>query len=716
MCIRALLIAAALLVTVPAFAQQPAPAQPAPQEEEQPVSYEEQVVVTASRSEQQLVNAPAAVTLVNAQTIQNSPATNIGDLLRSVPGINVMQASARDINITTRGATSTLSTSQLALVDGRSVYLDFFGMVMWDLVPTSPNDIRQIEVIRGPASAVWGANAMSGVVNVITKTPRELAAQGGTSLTVGVGAFNRRVAGNDADSGSLFYVNGSHAEAVNDRWAFKLSAGYFTQDPMARPAGVIPNAFRTPYPDFLNNGTSQPKFDARVDYDIAGGGTLTFSGGVAGTEGLIHSGIGPFDIDSDSRLTYLTTRYQKGGRRIAFFTNMLQGDAANLLARSPNGQPLPLVFDTKTFDVEASDVRAIGTRQVLSYGGNFRRNTFDISLAPNGDDRSEGGAFVQDEIFLNDHLRWVVGGRLDKFSSIDDPVFSPRTTLMIKPAAAQTFRVSFNRAFRAPSFINNNIQTTILNEANLSALSPLLARFIFPIRATGNADLRQETMTAYEVGYTGVVAGRATLTAAIYWNVTKDGIYFTPNAFYGAANPPPTWPSALLPPALVFPLLASRGVFLPANFTYLNLGTIKDKGVELGVDGSLNRVVNAFANYSYQAKPVAEDLPAGTSIADVNWPAKNRVNAGFNFSHSRFLGNMSVNYTDEAYWQDVLDARYSGTTDAYTLVNAGFGVRWAGERVVTSLKITNLANQDVMQHIFGDVLKRQVVGEVRLAF
>ena len=81
------------------------------------------------------------------------------------------QVSARDVNLTTRGATSTLATSQLALVDGRSVYLDFFGMVMWDLVPTNPNDIRQIEVIRGPASAVWGANAMSGVVNVITRTP-----------------------------------------------------------------------------------------------------------------------------------------------------------------------------------------------------------------------------------------------------------------------------------------------------------------------------------------------------------------------------------------------------------------------------------------------------------------------------------------------------------------------------------------------------------------
>ncbi|MBI4266471.1 MAG: TonB-dependent receptor [Acidobacteria bacterium] len=690
--------------------QAPAP----PQDPDRPISFEEQVVVTASKTEQQLVNAPAAVSIVTTETIQNSPATNVGDLIRAVPGVNVSQISARDVNITTRGATSTLATSQLALVDGRSVYLDFFGMVLWDLVPTNPHEIRQIEVIRGPASAVWGANAMAGVVNVLTRTPRELAAAGGTSLTIGVGAFTRSITGRDADAGSLFYVNGSHAQAVDARWAYKVSAGYYTQDPLPRPTGTLPNVFRTPYPDFANQGTSQPKFDARVDYDLAGGGTVTFSGGLAGTEGIIHSGIGPFDISSDSRMGYFSTRYQNGGRRVAFFTNLLDGDASNLLTRGPTGQPLPLVFDTKTFDVEASDVRTIGTSHVLTFGGNFRRNTFDISLAPRGDDRNEGGGFIQDEIFFGDRFRWVVGGRLDTFSSIDDPVFSPRTTFMVKPDAAQTFRVSFNRAFRAPSFINNHIDTTILNQVDLGALSPALARFVFPITAVGNPNLKEETMTAYEIGYTGVVGSRATVTAAVYFNYTDDGIYFTPVAAYTPANPPPGWP---LPPVVLGVLAGlTPPVVLPSRFTYLNLGTIKDKGVELGVDAAANQYVNVFTNYSFQAKPEIEDFPAGTTINDINWPAKNRFNAGFDFSYARFLGNLAVSYTGEAYWQDVLDARFAGTTDDYTLVNGGFGVRWAGERVVTSIKVTNLANQEVLQHVFGDVLKRQVVGEVRVTF
>ena len=316
MTVRLLLVVSGLALAVPALAQEPPPA---PQDPDEPVVYEEQVVVTASKAEQQLVNAPASVSVVGEEMIQNSPATNIGDLLRSVPGLNVTQVSARDVNLTSRGATGTLATSQLALVDGRSIYLDFYGMVMWDLVPSNFDEIRQIEVIRGPASAVWGANAMSGVINIITRTPRELAARGGSSLTIGLGAFNREVADDDADLGSLFYVRGSRAQAVNDRWSYKLSAGYLTQDPLPRPSGTIPNALQTPYPSFTNEGTSQPKFDTRVDYDMDGGGSVSISGGVAGTEGLIHTGIGPFDISSGTLMTYLSTRYRKGGRRHRLF-------------------------------------------------------------------------------------------------------------------------------------------------------------------------------------------------------------------------------------------------------------------------------------------------------------------------------------------------------------------------------------------------------------
>ena len=128
---------------------------------------------------------------------------------------------------------------------------------------------------------------MTGVVNVITLSPRELAATGrGESLTIGAGFFDRDATGVDNGTGGLFYVNGTHAQAVNDKWAYKLSAGYFSQDPLPRPTGTIPNSFNTPYPPYTNKGTAQPRFDARVDYALDNSATLVFSGGVAGTEGM----------------------------------------------------------------------------------------------------------------------------------------------------------------------------------------------------------------------------------------------------------------------------------------------------------------------------------------------------------------------------------------------------------------------------------------------
>lgn len=670
-----------------------------PQNPTAPV-FVDQVVVSASRAEEQLVNAPAAMSVVSAQTIQNAPSVSMGELLRVVPGVNVTQVSARDINITSRGATGTLATSQLALVDGRSIYLDFFGLVMWDFVPTNPNDIRQIEVIRGPASAVWGANALSGVVNVITRTPREAAAlPGATTVTLSAGSIDRTVGARAQSAGSLFTVNATHAQAINDRWSYRVAAGYAMQDPLPRPTGTLPSG--TPYPAFTNTGTRQPKFDGRADYELTDGGRLSFAGGVAGTEGIIHTGIGPFDVARGSRLGYFSARYEKQGRRVAMFTNLLHGEAANLLTVGPDRRPIRLDFDTKTFDVEAGDVRVIGGRHALSYGGNFRHNAFTLSLAPNGEDRNEGGVYAQDEIFLTERFRWNVGGRVDKFTSIEKAVFSPRTTFMFKPTPSQTVRVSYNRAFRAPSLINNFLDVTVITPVTL----PGVGQFAFPTRAVGDSTLKQESLTAYELGYAATIGSRASLSAAVYWNRTKNYIAFSPVAAYSSSNPPPGWP---LPTQFV------PANLLTSRFTYVNLGTVQDRGVELGADVSVSPAVSAFANYSYQRKPVA-DFPAPFTIADVNWPAKNRVNVGVNVNHARYLASASVSYAASAYWQDVLDARFAGTTDAYTLVNGTFGVRWAGGRVITSLKGTNLANQEVLQHNFGDVIKRQVVGEVRFS-
>jgi iron complex outermembrane receptor protein len=703
----------ALLLVATASAQTEPPAEQEEQKEEQPLTYAETVVVTASKVEQQLINAPAAVSVVTSDVIESSPAQNYGDLLRAVPGVNVAQTSARDINIVTRGATSTLSTSQLALLDGRTIYQDFFGFVAWDFLPVDTGEIAQIEVIRGPASAVWGANALSGVVNVITKTPREL---DGTTVTLGLGSVDRDFPGNDLGTGASYHVNVSHAQAVNDRWAYKISAGAFGMDALARPTGVVPITVDdrrgvtggSPYPPFPNSGTTQPKLDARVDYDFPDGRQkLIFAGGFAGTEGIIHTGIGPFDIQSGTVLGYGKVNYERDNWKVNFFTNILDGEAPALLAVGADGRPITFLFDNKTYDFEVGNSTVLGTKHILTYGGNFRFNSFDLSIAPGGDNRTEGGFYVQDEIFLSDHFRWLVGGRVDGFSVIDKFVFSPRTTFMIKPRPEHAFRVSFNRAFRAPSFVNSFLDVTIIQAADLSAINPALGQFAFPVRATGNVDLDEESLTAYEVGYTGSLGG-ATVSAAWYWNETTDSINFTPSGVYTSANPPPGWP---LPPS-VLDVLAQRGIFLPSRFTYLNLKGQRDWGIELGLDAPvMPDAVTLFANYSWQAEPTAENPE---DFGELNIPPANRFNVGINVSRGPVFGNLSFAYTDTAFWTDVLDARFHGPTESFGLLNGTFGVRLAEDRVTLSVKLTNLTNEDAQQHIFGDVLKRQILGELKI--
>jgi iron complex outermembrane receptor protein len=689
--------------------QQP-PATPPPDKPQEPAKFEETVVVSASKGEEKLIDAPATMSVITSASIETAPSANFAELLRSIPGVNITQVSARDINLTSRAATGTLATGQLAMLDGRSLYQDFFGFVMWDFLPVNFSEVKQVEVIRGPASAVWGANALYGVVNVISKTPRELK---GASGTIGFGGFDRP----DADAGSLWSVSATWADAPDDRWSYKLSGGGYSQSAFARPGGRIPcdnpevcTVPTTNYPAFTNQGTTQPKFDGRVDYDFEDGRKLSFSGGVAGTDGIMHSGIGPFDIQSGSVMGYVKADFSKRGLRAGFFTNVLSGDADQLLTVGLNGAPITFDFDTKTIDFDLSNVQAAGKRHVLNYGGNLRFNMSALSIAPGADDRTEFGVYVQDEIFLSDKFRWVVGGRLDRFDYIDNVVFSPRTTFMIKPREDQTFRVSYNRAYRSPSVINNHIDLVISEPIDLRPINPLLPfPYLLPVSIAGNPDLEEQSLDAFEIGYSGVVLqGRAIVSAAFYTNWIKNDILFTQDGVYTAGSPPSNWP---LPP-VVIAALAAQGRLLPSRFTYKNFGKSSTRGIELGVNGSVNQHVGLFANYSYQSDPDPEDFP----LTELNLPPNNRFNVGANVSFGRYLGNISVGYTDTAFWQDVLNDPYHGTTEAYTLVNAAFGFRWADDKVTTSIKLVNLANSDVQQHIFGDITKRQIMGELKVNF
>ena len=682
--------AAFAILALPAWAQDP----PAPAEE--PLDQvEEIIVVTASRTEQALSEAPAAISVLTAKDIESIPADDYGDLLRNVPGLNVSQTSARDFNMTSRGSTNTLSTSQLVLLDGRSIYLDFFGFVMWDFLPVNTSEIKQIEAVRGPGSAVWGANAMTGVINLITKRPKEMI---GTSILLGGGEL-----------GTL-YGNVSHAGASGN-FGYKVSLGYFEQDAYERP--VIPGVR-----PFENQGTTQPKADVKLEWDIADDSFVSFGARNAGTDGIIHSGIGPFDIDKGSDLSYARLDWNKQAVHVGVFANFLTADSTNLVSVGTDGQPLGFAFSTDTYNFDISNTTVVGSRNILTYGGNYRSSEFDLEIAPQGTDKDEYGVFVQDEILLGDKIRWLIGGRYDDIDPIDG-VFTPRTSFLFNPAPHHTFRVSYNEAFRAPSVINSYLDATILVGA-----PPL----VLPAHAQGPSllglELVEEHMTAYEVGYVGTYDNGMTLTLAVYRNEIEDSIDFYTSRTYGPGNLPLGLIPPPLPPSLAFCFLFQPGTgpltcpnrglagLFPSNFTYQNIGKTTEQGVEFSLQQRIGTNWSWFANASWQDDAEFEGIP--DPEVSQNRAPEWRANFGLSFDQGSFFVNTNVNYQDEAYWADVPFAVVD--TEAFTQVNLAVGFRFLDERMTLQVIGSNIFDEDIQQHYFGDILSRKVTGQLGFRF
>ena len=643
--------------------------------------YEEVIVVTASRFAQALPDVPAAISVLGRDTIAASPAQSYADLLRSLPGLNVSQTSARDMSMRARGATGVVDTGTLVLLDGRSVYQDFFDFVMWDLLPVHPQEIEQIEAVSGPGSAVWGPNALNGVVNIRTRSPRQI----GNELRL-------RGGGGERGTGSASLAG----TGVRGPWSYKGAISFFTQDPWDRPER-LPSGQSGDF--FENEGTRQLKFNARVDRGLDEA-FLSLQGGLSTTSGIMHTGMGPFSIADSTRFWYALGEYTRQETTVRAYANIVDGDSTNLL----NG--LPFAVDTQAYDFSAHRTAVLaGGDHTLTYGGNFRLQRFDLSIAPAEDQRREGGAFIDDQILLDDHVGVSLGARIDGFSVLDGPVFSPRLAVLVRPTgdAEHTIRVSYGRAYRAPSLLENFAETVLISPLDLSAITgiPGLPPYAFPSAALGNPDLEEEQLDQVEVGYRGEVADEVWVNAAYYWSRRQNVLQFFPAELYAPFDPPPGWP---LDPALL------ALVPLPKTFTFRNIGRSVDQGFEAGLQARIEGN-DVFVNYSRQAEPDPDEL----DISEINVPPANRFNAGFNGRHDAFYYGAVVHHVGEAVWNDVLDARFHGPTDAFTTVDATIGVAFLEGRADVSLRATNLTDARFQQHVFGDVIGRRVVAELGFA-
>jgi iron complex outermembrane receptor protein len=673
----------------------------------------ESMVVSASRVDTSILDSPSTVSVLSGKKIENSPAQNYADLLRALPGVNANQISARVFRITTRQVASAgRIPTELVMIDGRMINMDLNGAASWDAIPVDTSQIEKIEVVHGPASAIWGPNAQTGVVNIITKTPAELS---GTSVSFSAGVFDRAT---EQNNGQLYSTNFTHGQILNDRLSLKVSGGIFDQDPLSRPVGNIPvdserGTGGAAYPTFENLETTQPKFDIRLDQQLMETARLSYSGGISWTEGTGHTSAGPAIIKPGSFLGYAKVSYEKENLYARFISNQVNLNTSFDFVRDSNNQLVNVRYDSRDYTLEAGNSTLIADRHFLTFGGNVRIADFDLSLAPTEHIRSQIGAFVQDEFSL-DRFRFVVGSRIDKFN-VTNTIFSPRLAAIFELSPKHSFRFSFSRAFRPPTLLESyqdlSVTTSVLD---LGQFDPAFAGTKFPIIAEflGNPELLEETTTAYELGYSGILGENTSLGAALYVNKNDHNIRNATTSFYTSENLPENWP---LSPQ-VFADLASRGILFPSDLQFLNSGPIRYEGIEFSFEHRESSSLSFFANYSYQTDPESLDVPNPFPKNQLYEPPNHRFNVGADFLFTRYFANANIQYVSSAFWTDVLDRRYWGPTDSFTMVNTGIGRKWIDGKIVTSLNITNLFNSSIQQHVFGDIIKRTITAEFRFIF
>jgi outer membrane receptor protein involved in Fe transport len=233
---------------------------------------------------------------------------------------------------------------------------------------------------------------------------------------------------------------------------------------------------------------------------------------------------------------------------------------------------------------------------------------------------------------------------------------------------------------------------------SLPAIAPVDPPFYYRQLVIGSTDLKLEKQNALEVGYTGVIKSRATVFATVYDQRIANNIWFLPVSFYGPGAPPPGWPGD----PLSVPLL-------PNVFGFVNLGRVRDRGVELATNIEWPRL-SVQASYTFQ------DLPrlGNTSFPlQINRPARHQAGGGVTYAADRWRAAGDVHYTDRAFWADVFTEPFWGYTDAYVSVNARVSYRLPNRPWELWLSATDLLDEKIKSHVFGDTVRRKVTSGIR---
>jgi outer membrane receptor protein involved in Fe transport len=412
----------------------------------------EQVSVTASRRREKVLEAPASVALVTGSQIRDRVAPSVTEHLKSVRGVDVVNTGLGASHVVVRGFNNVFSGSLLALVDNRIARIPSLRVNAYTLIPTSSEDIEQIEVVSGPGSALYGPNSANGVMHILTRSP--FTSQG---TTISIGGGERSVL-----MGSL-----RHAGVFNEQIGYKLSGGYFRGNDWEE-GRALADLEGEGAPDF---DTYKASGEFRVDYRPSDEMTAILASGFTQTTGTELTGIGAGQTKNWT-YGYVQGRFIYKDLFAQAFWN--RSDAADTyLLRT--GQPI--IDNSDLYVGQIQHGYSLGERQRFTYGLDLLLTRPDTEGSINGsnednDNINEIGTYLQSETKILPELKFIAAARLDDHNRINDLVFSPRVGLVLQPNNDHNLRVTYNRAFSTPG--TSNLFLDVLSAEDAFGLGPKL--------------------------------------------------------------------------------------------------------------------------------------------------------------------------------------------------------------------------------------------------
>lgn len=424
----------------------------------------DQVVVSASRKKEKVLEAPASVAVISAKEVESNVSLTATDHLYSASGVDVSKTGLTSSNVVTRGFNNVFSGAVLTMVDNRVASVPSLRVNSSQMIPGNNDDIASIEVLKGPASAIYGPFSSNGVIHILTKSPLDLDKDSETKVSFGAGQRD------------ILTTSVRTAGKINDNVGYKISMSYLrgtdwdrdsadvAQEMAAWSDGYIQLSKQGPDGTVMtgdsvavvkDNEINNWNVDARLDYRVNDDTKVILSAGRSNTNGIELTGLGAGEA-RDWNYSYWQARLLHKDLFIQAYGN--ESDAGeSFMRRSGN-----LIVDNSQFiSYQIQHATEIGDLS-LTYGADAyltRPKTLGTINGNNeySDNIDEKGVYVQGKYAFTEKLDLIGALRYDNHSFVEGTQMSPRAALVYKTNPRNTFRLSYNKAFDSPSALNYSL-------------------------------------------------------------------------------------------------------------------------------------------------------------------------------------------------------------------------------------------------------------------